>query len=182
MVPAGGGVSLRGAVWPSERSRLRLLIGGHGPQRLDGARTVPTDVGPRDPRQLQLRYERSHSLAKVCRRLTSVAVALEAVQRLLADPHRRMWYATTADWSSRASEASRLPARPTASEGRPVRRSLEQGHVVEVQRTPRDREIPHQNNQSFLSRFDYGDATFLSGTVDEKCDLRPQVDEKMRFA
>ena len=97
MVPAGGGVSLRGAVWPSERSRLRLLIGGHGPQRLDGARTVPTDVGPRDPRQLQLRYERSHSLAKVCRRLTSVAVALEAVQRLLADPqadvvrnHRRL--------------------------------------------------------------------------------------------
>eukprot|EP00966_Prymnesium_polylepis_P150068 3466688-Prymnesium_polylepis.1 len=38
-----------------------------------------------------------------------------------------------------------LAARPSA---------LEQGQVVEVQRTPRDGESPHQNNQSFLLRFD----------------------------
>ena len=48
---------------PRTQSRfaLRLLIGGHGPQRLDGARTVPTDVGPRDPRQLHTAAKNSYS-------------------------------------------------------------------------------------------------------------------------
>eukprot|EP00966_Prymnesium_polylepis_P275050 6355635-Prymnesium_polylepis.1 len=45
------------------------------------------------------------------------------------------------------------------------------GH--EVQRTSRDRQIPHQKNSSFrLSRVDCGGDTFPSGTVDEKIDLR----------
>ena len=80
---------------------------------------------------------------------------------------------------------------------------MEQGHVVEVQRTSQIGRFPHQknshsfrgliaavlppfpgrhNNQSFLSRFDYGGATSFSGTVDEKCDLRGRLTKKMRFA
>jgi hypothetical protein len=64
-----------------------------------------------------------------------------------------------------------LAAAPMAR--RPSSSSLEQRHVVEVQRTPRDRQIPHQNNQSFLSWFDYGGATSLSGTLPAKT-VQPQ--------
>ena len=42
------------------------------------------------------------------------------------------------------------------------------GHVVELQRTSRDRQISHQKKQSFLLRFDDGDATSLSGTTPAK--------------
>ena len=42
------------------------------------------------------------------------------------------------------------------------------GHVVELERTSRDRQISHQKKQSFLLRVDYGEATFLSGTTPAK--------------
>eukprot|EP00966_Prymnesium_polylepis_P235358 5443522-Prymnesium_polylepis.1 len=42
--------------------------------------------------------------------------------------------------------------------------ALEQGHVVEVQRTPRDRELPHLSSEYRNHSF----RGFITATVDEK--------------
>ena len=65
----------------------------------------------------------------------------------------------------------RVAAAPMAR--RPPSSSLEQGHVVEVQRMPGDRQIPHQNNQSFLLRFDCGDASPFLRFWDSACQNGP---------